>query len=188
MSNASNLGYNYPPNSNVNNTWVNKFDSNNPAPFSSNESGLAASGGHGMMGAVNNNAAANSCLSGYCNLSQKGGKRRKKNMYSKYNRKYRMKNRSKRHRRRSSHKKKRHYRTKKYSRLFRSATKSMMGGYHQYQGNVPNTPSYSVGNVQLNANNSALANPAPFTKLGCEGSSCVDNYNHYTNKGFQLWN
>lgn len=196
MSNASNLGYNYSPNSNVTNTWVNKYDSNNPFHFSSNETGLAASGGHGMLGASNNSAASNSCLSGYCNLTQKGGKK----ILHKYKKGYKMKSKKMKYKKKSNTYKRKNKTGKRRIRRFTKRKsinkrfpflkyfKKMKGGYHQYQGNVPNTPSYSVGGVQLSAKESALANPAPFTKLGCEGSSCVDNYNHYTNKGFQLWN
>ena len=66
-------------------------------------------------------------------------------------------------------------------------------GYGQYQNNVPLTPSYSVGG-ELSASQSALANPPPIkilnggrrrrTRRHRGGSSCVDNYNHYTNMGF----
>jgi hypothetical protein len=71
----------------------------------------------------------------------------------------------------------------------------MRGGYHQYMGNVPDTPSFSVGGP-LPASQSALANPPPFQKLTtCEGN-CIDSYNHfdknsYNNRagaGFQIWN
>jgi hypothetical protein len=70
---------------------------------------------------------------------------------------------------------------------------SQKGGYHQYMGNVPNTPSYSVAGTTLGAANSALANPAPITKLS-NCTNCVDNYSHYptpghpNGSGFQLWN
>lgn len=57
------------------------------------------------------------------------------------------------------------------------------GGYAQYQNNYPSTTSYSTGGITLGASESALANPVPFTKLS-NCTNCVDNYNHYTNKGF----
>jgi hypothetical protein len=60
------------------------------------------------------------------------------------------------------------------------------GGYHQYMGNVPNTPVYSTGSVNLPPNLSALANPVPFTVLQNTGA-CTDNYNHFTNSGKQIW-
>lgn len=66
-------------------------------------------------------------------------------------------------------------------------------GYGQYLNNVPLTPSYSVGG-ELTSQQSALANPPPIKihnggrrrtrRRHRGGSSCVDNYNHYTNMGF----
>jgi len=55
-------------------------------------------------------------------------------------------------------------------------------GYGQYQNNLPMTPTYSVGG-QLSSSNLALANPPPIKVLS-NCTNCVDNYNHYTNKGF----
>ena len=55
-------------------------------------------------------------------------------------------------------------------------------GYHQFQNNSPITPTFSVG-ANLSANNSALANPPPI-KLLTNCTNCVDNYDHYTGKGF----
>ena len=57
------------------------------------------------------------------------------------------------------------------------------GSYQQYGSNVPNTPTYSTGGV-LSAGSSALANPVPYTVTG-GNVNCVDNYNHFTGKGFQ---
>jgi hypothetical protein len=57
-----------------------------------------------------------------------------------------------------------------------------MGGYSQYQNNMPMTPTYSTGGV-LSANNSALANPVPY-KLLPNSTNNIDNYNHFTNSGF----
>lgn len=60
------------------------------------------------------------------------------------------------------------------------------GTYHQYMGGVPNTPVYETGSVNLSASESALANPPPFNVLpNC--ANCVDNYNHFTNSGKQIW-
>ena len=60
------------------------------------------------------------------------------------------------------------------------------GTYHQYMGGVPNTPSYQTGSVNLSPSESALANPVPFSVLpNC--TNCVDNYNHFTNSGKQVW-
>ena len=57
------------------------------------------------------------------------------------------------------------------------------GGYAQYQNNLPMTPSYQVAGINLPASQLALANPAPITRLG-GSANCIDNYNHFTNKGF----
>lgn len=70
-------------------------------------------------------------------------------------------------------------RTRRHSRRHRK----QRGGYAQYMNNMPNTPSYQVAGINLPANLSALANPAPYVKLSNE-TSCIDNYNHYTNMGF----
>lgn len=60
------------------------------------------------------------------------------------------------------------------------------GTYHQYMGGVPNTPSYQTGSINLSPSESALANPVPFSVLpNC--TNCVDNYNHFTNSGKQVW-
>lgn len=66
----------------------------------------------------------------------------------------------------------------------RRRSHSMRGGYSQYMNNMPSSASYQVAGIQLPASQLALANPVPFTKLGNEAASCVDNYNHYTNTGF----
>ncbi len=55
-------------------------------------------------------------------------------------------------------------------------------GYSQYQNNLPFTPSYSVAG-KLDPSDLPLANPPPIHKLpNC--TNCVDNYNHFTGKGF----
>ena len=77
---------------------------------------------------------------------------------------------------RKTHHKKRS--SKKKSR----SLKKKHGGYSQYQNNLPMTPSYSVGGP-LSASDLGLANPPPIHVLS-NCTNCVDNYNHYTNKGF----
>lgn len=52
-------------------------------------------------------------------------------------------------------------------------------GYDQFLNNVPYTPSYSTGSINLPASESALANPVPYQPM----NNCVDNYNHFTGKG-----
>ena len=60
---------------------------------------------------------------------------------------------------------------------------SQKGGYSQYQNNLPMTQVYSIGEKNLPASELALANPPPYKALS-NCVNCVDNYNHYTNKGF----
>ena len=60
------------------------------------------------------------------------------------------------------------------------------GGYNQWGSNIPDTPSYSTGGT-LSPSLSALANPVPMNWLSRTVNG-IDNYNHNTNKGFQLWN
>ena len=67
-------------------------------------------------------------------------------------------------------------------RKLTNKTKNKRGGYAQYQNNLPMTPTYSVGE-HLSNSNSALASPPPINVLS-NCTNCVDNYNHYTNKGF----
>lgn len=80
----------------------------------------------------------------------------------------------------------RHSRKHRMSRKHMSGKMKMRGGgYHQYMGNVPNTPVYSTGGI-LPPVLSALANPVPFEVLKNTGA-CTDNYNHFTNSGKQIW-
>jgi hypothetical protein len=59
----------------------------------------------------------------------------------------------------------------------------MKGGYSQYQNNLPMTPTYQVAGINLPASELGLANPPPIRVLpNC--INCVDNYNHFTGKGF----
>jgi hypothetical protein len=67
-------------------------------------------------------------------------------------------------------------------RRHRRSGSRQRGGYSQYQNNLPMTPVYSVGGI-LPASQLALANPPPITVLpNCV--NCIDNYNHFTGKGF----
>ena len=50
---------------------------------------------------------------------------------------------------------------KKYTRRIRN---KRGGGYHQYQSNVPNTPSFSTAGQFLSSGNLAQANPPPITR------------------------
>lgn len=71
---------------------------------------------------------------------------------------------------------------KRKSRKLRSRRRIYKGGYSQYQNNMPNTPSYSIGGP-LSSGNLGMANPPPFKVLG-GSANCVDNYNHFINRGF----
>jgi len=155
-----------------------------------------------LSGAKNNVDASNSRIQSnplFFNLSNTGGGKIK-NISNKYKRNMKHK------KNRSHYKKHKHFtRTRRISRG-RSRSRSVAlsrtfyggkthknrrsrhnmfkykGGYSQYQNNMPNTPSYSVGGI-LNYKDSALANPPPINVLS-NCTNCVDNYNHYTNKGF----
>jgi hypothetical protein len=184
MSEASVIGYGkMAPLSNINGRYVNVDNSNNPATFGTN----TIPGLPGLAGAKNNVDAAAGIVPGICLFKGGRGKRTKlikrkiKNITKQYKRmkggKKSIRSMKKRIRSRIS-KKSRRTRSKRSSRRQRQR-----GGYAQYQNNLPMTPSYSVGGL-LAASNLGLANPPPITRLpNCV--NCVDNYNHYTGKGFQ---
>jgi hypothetical protein len=48
------------------------------------------------------------------------------------------------------------------------------GGYSQYISNVASTPGYSAGGIMLGSNESALANPVPFTPT----NTCMNSWKH----------
>jgi hypothetical protein len=193
-SDNSNFGYGNlnPYGSNVNPTFVNKWSSNNPANFGSNE----VSGLPGLRGAINNVDAAAGVVPGI-GLFKGGYKKLKskiKNITKRYKTKMHKNKRSaKRHVRsiksriRAKYGDRRHKftRSSKQSHSKKrghSRRRTLRGGYSQYQNNFPFTPSYSTGGV-LSASNSALANPPPIQQLpNCV--NCVDNLNHFTGKGF----
>jgi hypothetical protein len=199
-SDASNIGYgNTYPFSNINKNYVNVDSNNNPYHFGSNQ----ISGLPGLAGAKSNIDAAKSYVPGICLF--KGGAKKFKNKINKISRKYKMKNKSKslrlKHKLRSKYSKKSKmtmHKRKHRKTMKKGSRRSYKGGsynapipfsnipyppgYHQYQNNYPDTPSYSVG-ANLSANESALANPPPYKVLS-NCTNCVDNYNHYTGKGF----
>ena len=72
---------------------------------------------------------------------------------------------------------------KRYKKSKKS--KKQRGGYHQFQSDIPITPTYSRGGI-LDAKDLALANPAPYQVLS-NCTNCVDNYDYNTNRGFQFW-
>ena len=198
-SDNSNFGYGNlnPYGSNVNPAFVNKWSSNNPANFGSNE----VPGLPGLAGAKNNIDAAAGIVPGIGIF--KGGakhfKRKIKNITKRYKRKMGMKG-GKKHLRsiksrikakygsRSRSRGKGRGRTMGNSRMSSRARgragsrRRQRGGYSQYQNNLPMTPTYSVGGV-IPASQLGLANPPPIQVLpNCE--NCQDNYNHFTGKGF----
>ena len=197
-SGASNLGYgNVAPLSNINGRYVNVDNSNSPGTFSTN----TIPGLPGLAGAKNNVDAAAGYVPGICLF--KGGSKQLKGKIKNITRKYKMKGGSKRRsqlkskmrsmskstRSRSSGSSrsrfasggKRQKRTNTKSRVSHNSRK-LVGGYSQYQNNLPMTPSYSVGGI-LSANQLGLANPPPIQVLpNC--TNCADNYNHFTGMGF----
>lgn len=62
--------------------------------------------------------------------------------------------------------------------------RKIRGGYAQFQNNQPYQLNYSIGNNNQPMS-TALANPAPYY-IGTHSKNLqhLDNYNHYTNKGF----
>ncbi len=191
-SGASNLGYsNIAPLSNVNGSYVNVDNSQFSGRFSSNEiPGTPPGPLPGLAGAKSNVDAAAGNVPGICLF--KGGakklKRKIKNITKHYKRMKAGSRKIKSIKRRLRHKaiSRRLARSlaggrRRHSRRHRR--RSMRGGYSQYQNNMPMTPSYQVAGIHLSPSESALANPAPITRLS-NCVNCVDNYNHNTNMGF----
>jgi hypothetical protein len=199
-SGASNLGYaNIAPLSNINGSYVNVDNSQYAGRFGSNEiPGTPPGPLPGLAGAKSNVDAAAGIVPGICLF--KGGakklKRKIKNITKHYKR---MKAGSKKiHRLKTMLRKRAASRTlarklaggrkRNYSRkisrsLAGGRRRRQRGGYSQYQNNMPMTPTYQVAGINLPASQLALANPPPI-KVLCNDTSCVDNYNHYTNMGF----
>jgi hypothetical protein len=201
-SGNSNFGYGNlnPYGSNVNPAFVNKWSSNNPANFGSNE----VPGLPGLAGAKNNLDAAAGIVPGIGIFKGgvfKGGarhfKRKIKNITKRYKRKMGMKG-GKKHLRSIKSRIKAKYggrsrgRTMSRSRMSaragarrsrsRSHKRRQRGGYSQYQNNLPMTNVYSVGGV-LPASQLGLANPPPVQALS-NCVNCTDNYNHFNNSSF----
>jgi hypothetical protein len=178
---ASNLGYgNIIPYNNVNGNFVNKYSSNNPASFGSNE----ISGLPGLAGSKNNVDAAAGIVPGICLF--KGGRRKLKRKIKNITKRYKKMGKSNKSQLRnkikslkkklrsltSTYRNKRKQRSRKHRR--------QRGGYAQYQNNQPFYNVYSTGGI-LPPNLSALANPVPISKITNEA---VDNLNAYNMKGF----
>lgn len=190
-SGASNLGYSkITPLSNVNGSYVNVDNSQYAGRFGSNEiSGTPPGPLPGLSGTKSNIDAAASKFPG--NLFKGGAKKLKRKIKNITKHYKRMKAGSRKIRsikRRIRHKavsrrlaRSLSYGRKRHSRRHRRRT--MRGGYSQYQNNMPMTPSYQTAGIYLSPNESALANPAPITRLPNDTNN-IDNYNHFTNTGF----
>ena len=182
-SGASNLGYSHIfPLSNVNGQYANVYSTNNPATFGSNE----IPGLPGLAGSKSNIDAAAGKVPGICLFKggSKGLKRKIKNITKHYkkmkagSRKMRSLKRKLRTRMASRRLARKFAGGRRRTRANR--TRSLRGGYSQYQNNQPFSLSYSVGGV-LPASQLALANPVPISSVT---NNAIDNYNHYTNQGF----
>ena len=68
----------------------------------------------------------------------------------------------------------------------RGSKKFRGGAYHQFGSQIPNTPSFRTPGFNVGSAESALAVPVPYS-VNCNTGNCTDNYNHFTNKGFQFW-
>ena len=179
-SDASNFGYgNIAPFSNINGRYVNVDNSHSPGSFGSNEiSGTPPGPLPGLAGTKDNVLAAAGKAPGICLF--KGGAKNLKRKIKNITKMYKMKGRRTKRR---SLKRKIKAKYSRYTRQYRRRhSRKQRGGYAQYQNNLPDTPVFSVGG-HLTAGNSALANPPPYMKLS-NCVNCVDNYDHYTNKGF----
>ena len=187
-SGASNLGYgNISPFSNINGNYVNVDNSHSPANFGTNE----IPGLPGLAGAKSNIDAASGKVPGICNF--KGGakllKKKIKNITKKYKKMKAGSRKSKSFKKNLRKRMSSKTLARNISRKFAGGKKTkrnrntrnlrQKGGYSQYQNNQPFSLSYSVGGI-LPANELALANPPPIKVE----NTAVDNYNHYTNKGF----
>ena len=198
-SGASNLGYsNIAPLSNINGKFVNVDSSQSPATFGSNEVSGTPPGifGTGLAGAKSNIDAAAGKVPGICLF--KGGAKKLKKKIKNITKKYKkMKAGSKKMRSLKSRLRSRMAsRSMARSRALAGGTGSRRmalsggrrrrhsrkqhGGYSQYQNNQPFSLSYSLGG-NLPASQLALANPPPIAKVT---NNAVDNYNHFTGKGF----
>ena len=174
------------PLSNVDPRYVNVTNSNDPRSFGSNETNRQ----WGLSGVSNNaQAAAASALKGGSrtlrkkikNIANKykklkGGKSRKMSLGS-------IKRKLSSIIRMGKGKSKRMYGKKSKKNISRRhrGTKRQRGGYNQWMSNIAYTPSYSTGGQLAPADN-ALAMPVPYQVT----NNCVDNYNHFTGKGFQM--
>lgn len=169
----------FAPFQNVNQHLVNVDGSNWAGGFSSNETSLQFE-----LPAMRNNvqAAAASAL-------QKGGRKLLRKKIKNITKRYRMP------KRKQKSMKKRLRRSLRGGYLIgktkkRRGSSNQRGGvYHSFGSQIPNTPAYSAPGFSLGARDLALANPVPYNRIGSDSlcTNCIDNYNHFTNKGSQFW-
>jgi hypothetical protein len=178
-SGASNLGY-----GNINpynmSSYVNGTSSNYSGSFSSNEiPGTPPGPLPGLAGAKYNVDAAAGRVPGIC---MSGGAKKIKRKIKNITKQYKtMKRGSKKMK-----SMKRRLRSRSLARKLagrRRTHRRQRGGYSQYMNNLPNTPSYSVANVNLPASQLALANPPPIQVLP-KCTNCVDNFSNFSMTGF----
>ena len=186
-SGASNLGYgNVAPLSNINGAYANVDSSNWPGTFGSNQ----IPGLPGLAGAKSNIDAAAGNVPGICLF--KGGAKKLKRKIKNITKHYKKMKAGSRKMKSFKSRLRRRMVSRKASRGLargmvggrRSRRRHRQrGGYSQYQNNLPMTQTYQVAGINVPASLLALANPPPVTVLpNCV--NCVDNYNHYTGKGF----
>lgn len=181
-SGASNLGYGkIIPNSNVNPNFVNVGSTSYAGNFGSNEI-PGPPNLPGLVSAKNNvDAAAGILYKGKGGAGSRGTKLFKRKIKN-ITKQYKMNKKSLKKRASTLRRKIKRHVSKGSKNGSRSRRYRQRGGYSQYQNNLPMTTTYSTGGY-LKPQNLALANPVPYKVLS-NCTNCVDNYNHYTNKGF----
>jgi len=170
-SGASNMGYsNISPffgNSINNVNYVNSTNSHNPASFSSNVIPT-----HGLVGARSNVNAAAGIIGGSSRII----KNKIKNITKKYKKMGKKSYKMRSIKRRKSNLKRR-------NKSKRNNYKQKGGA--QFLNNTPFSTTISTpGNSGITGN---LANPVSYKILPTSGQ-CIDNYNHYTGRGFSSKN
>ena len=89
--------------------------------------------------------------------------------------------RTRRRGRRRARRKTRRRARRRTRRRVRRRRRRQRGGYYQFGSNTPSTPGYATPN----GGNWQTANPPTYARNdACGTGNCVDNYNHFTGKGF----
>ena len=179
------LGYgDVVPNSNINPAYVNSTSSTYSGSFSSNE----IPGLPGLSGAKSGIDAAAGKVPGICMSGGRSSnsmqqirklKRKIKNISNIYKMKRRSHTRRLKKKLRTMTFGKRRHSSHRYAKRHSARRRHQRGGYSQYQNNMPLSQGYSLGG-NLSASNSALANPPLYKPY----ENVIDNYNHFTGKGF----